>query len=77
MRPLASSSRPLASRPLPDSPGFVHRFGLRSGCEASIPVSTTATVTCGEPVVTSQASGARMLVSPHSYESRGSFGVAV
>ena len=66
MRPLPSSSRPLVSRPAPDSPGFVHRLAARSGWDASIPVSTTATVTCAEPVVTSHASGARMAVMSHS-----------
>ena len=53
-------------RPPPDSPGLVHRLGARSGWVASIPVSTTPTVTCAEPVVTSHASGARMAVMSHS-----------
>jgi hypothetical protein len=33
-------------------------FGLRSECRTSTPVSTTATMTSGEPVEMSKAAGA-------------------
>jgi hypothetical protein len=64
--PETSSTTPLrsSSAPLPaTSRGLTKRFGARSGCPTSAPVSMTATVTSREPVTASHASVASMSLS--------------
>ena len=81
---------PSVRQPVQFSPGFVHRFGDRSGCEASRPESTSATTTDGLPVPCCQACTAPMsspavpvvpftfwpvLLSAHSWLYIGSLGL--
>src|SRR4051794_2943576 len=87
--PLWSLSIPSVRQPLQFSPGLTQICELRSGCDQSTPVSITATVTFGLPVVTFHASGASMsaskvpgtpliacpvLLRPHVLPNNGSFG---
>ena len=60
--PLSSVGSPsLFTKSQPDT-----SFPCRSGWERSTPVSSTAMMTPGEPVVTSQAAVARVVTGDHS-----------
>ena len=71
MNPLPSSSMPLSG----SSRGFLQTLLARSGCERSIPESSTATITLRTPMPTLQAVAAWMMGGAHCSAKPGSLGM--